>query len=531
MSVLSGVNWYVSANILLILAGVIVAGMRAISATLPHPIAYRHQLHCGHAVAAAAVLLPVLSLMSGHGHRLPRIVQIWSAPAMPDGAMVMLENHRIAASFVPSGASMSLGSASQTALVLVVAGFLFLLGRVVIDAWATMRIISDAESIRRHGRVRLLASERIRAPFSFWLPARYFIVVPSALVLHLDDLKMAIRHEAQHHRQLDTKCLYLYQLLKGLFFWNPAVHRLERTLRELQEFACDEALSSRRNISAQEYCCCLLRIAAIATGQSQRSVQAGLIGSSSGSTLKRRIEALLRRRPKHLCRSAVAIAGAVALALMGATALAFTSAIQDQRISVRDADQMAAVARQDSTFPIVVNARVLAQLNLLLATPDGRANIKASLERMQNRRAFISKQIMQHGMPIELLAVPLVESGYRNLPQAANPQQGAGLWMFIAPTARRFGLNVGSSQDERLDVPAETGAAMRLFTSLRLQFNDWGLALLGYNAGSIWVEQAIRETGSHDVWEIIGKGYQNDPDYLPRVMAAILIIKNPTVLD
>ena len=138
---------------------------------------------------------------------------------------------------------------------------------------------------------------------------------------------------------------------------------------------------------------------------------------------------------------------------------------------------------------------------------------------------------MQHGMPLELLAVPLVESGYRNLPQAANPQQGAGLWMFIAPTAKRFGLNVGSSQDDRLDVPAETGAAMRLFTSLRLQFNDWGLALLGYNVGSGWVEQAIRETGSHDVWEIIGKGYQNDPDYLPRVMAAILIIKNPTVLD
>jgi len=45
------------------------------------------------------------------------------------------------------------------------------------------------------------------------------------------------------------------------------------------------------------------------------------------------------------------------------------------------------------------------------------------------------------------------------------------------------------------------------------------------------VEKAIRETGSRDVWEIIGKGYETDPDYLPRVMAAILIVKNPTVLD
>lgn len=192
---------------------------------------------------------------------------------------------------------------------------------------------------------------------------------------------------------------------------------------------------------------------------------------------------------------------------------------------------MAVVARQDSTFPIVVNDRVLEQLNLLLATPDGRVYLQASLDRMQNYRVLISEQIAQHGMPLELLAVPLVESGYRNLPRNDNPRHGAGLWMFIEPTAKRFGLIVDASRDERLDVSAETGAAMRYFSSLHRQFNDWGFALLAYNAGSARVESAIRKTGSRDAWEIIGKGYENDPDYVPRVMAAILILKNPSTLD
>lgn len=531
MASLASVNLYICANILLMLAAVLLAGIGAVSGRLLHPIAYRHQLGTGHALAMAAVLLPFVGLFSGHENVLPQTAQVWSASTMQNSAVDTLKDQRIAVSFAPSGASMSLDVASQAAAGLFLIGLLILLVRIVIDASATTRVIAQAQTIRRHGRLRILASERVQVPFSFWLPTLYFIVVPSTLVLRPDDLRMAIRHEAQHHRQHDTKWLYLYQLLKAVFFWNPAVHRLEKHLRELQEFACDEALSRQRNISAQEYCRCLLWIAEAATRQRRALIHASMIGSSAGILLKRRIEALLMRPSNRLSKSAVVATGGAALALMAATALAFTSTIHDRRISVEEAGRMAVVARQDSTFPIVVNDRVLEQLNLLLATPDGRVYLQASLDRMQNYRVLISEQIAQHGMPLELLAVPLVESGYRNLPRNDNPRHGAGLWMFIEPTAKRFGLIVDASRDERLDVSAETGAAMRYFSSLHRQFNDWGFALLAYNAGSARVESAIRKTGSRDAWEIIGKGYENDPDYVPRVMAAILILKNPSTLD
>src|SRR5690606_37390559 len=119
-----------------------------------------------------------------------------------------------------------------------------------LDARATRRIIAGSHEVRRHGRLSIRASERSCVPFAFWRPGRYFIVVPSALMLHPGDLALAIRHEAQHHRQQDTKWLYFYQLLKALFFWNPCIHLLERHVRAVQELACDEALRTRRKVRA-----------------------------------------------------------------------------------------------------------------------------------------------------------------------------------------------------------------------------------------------------------------------------------------
>jgi membrane-bound lytic murein transglycosylase D len=134
-------------------------------------------------------------------------------------------------------------------------------------------------------------------------------------------------------------------------------------------------------------------------------------------------------------------------------------------------------------------------------------------------------------LPPEVIAVPLVESGYRNLPAVKNPHQGAGLWMFVESTARRLGLEVTESRDERLSVQEETTAAMRLLSSLYLRFHDWNLTLLAYNTGQQRVERGMRETGSTDAWDLVRSGYENDPNYLPRVMAVILIIKNPALLD
>jgi len=99
--------------------------------------------------------------------------------------------------------------------------------------------------------------------------------------------------------------------------------------------------------------------------------------------------------------------------------------------------------------------------------------------------------------------------------------------MFIESTARHYGLKVDDTVDERVDVYLLTDAAMRYLTANRLRFNDWQLAILAYNMGETKVQEAIDKTGSRDAWEIIRAGYENDKDYYPNIMAAIIIMKNP----
>jgi membrane-bound lytic murein transglycosylase D len=525
------VNMYLAANLLLLLAAIGVACLRGVGGRSIVAIAYRSQLQIAYVLTIAALLLPSLSVVSQRADLLPRNAQIWSGASMRDPTRSSQDTHRIGISVASSAVSAPLYAVRAITAGLFVAGAAAFLIVLFAEATRIRRIIIDAQTIATRRRVRVLSSQTVRVPFSLWIPGMHFILLPADLIVAPADLRMAIQHEAQHHRQLDTRVTYVYQLLRLLFFWNPAVHWLHKSIAELQEFSCDEALIGSRKVSPQAYCSCLLRVAESAVAQRVTSICVSMLGTGAGSTLKRRVEALLMRQASGKRRWPAAVLGGAVLAVMAGTAMAFSSTIQDRRISPEQAQRMLAVAQRGSHFPFVANEPVLAQLNRLLGTPDGRAFVRASLRRMQEHQALITTAIARYGLPAELMAVPLVESGYRNLPPGDNPRHGAGLWMFIEPTARRFGLVIDGDIDERLDVALETDAAMRMLGSLYERFDDWGLALLAYNAGERKVDEAMRATGSRNAWQAVEQGFENDADYLPRVMALALIIKNPASIE
>jgi beta-lactamase regulating signal transducer with metallopeptidase domain len=528
---LTWANLYICAHVLLALTLVLLTALGRCNEMLRHPISYGHRLAVGHALLIAALVLPFATLVSGHDDALPQTAQVWSAPSMAGVASAASDEQRFAVTFAAGAGSMSFRTASGAAAAVVLLGMLVSLLKVGVDIRSTAGIVARAQTIRRIGRLSIRASQEVDVPFSFWRPARYFIVVPSALVLQPEDLTMAIRHEAQHHRQQDTKWLYFYRLLNALFFWNPAVHRIERDLRALQEFACDEALSARRPAAGLDYCRSLLRAAEAAVLPHRAPIRASMLDGGGRFLLKRRIEAVLSRPAQHQRKPAVVAAGVAALSVLSIAAFGCSGTIRDRRISADEAARMVAVARESSVVPVAANERVLRQLNLLLATPDGRAYLEASLERMKQYEPVLSAELGRQALPPELLALPLVESGYRNLDADGNPRHGAGLWMFIEPTARRYGLTVSDSRDERLDLAKATRAAGEYLAESYRRFGDWGLAILAYNTGSARVEAGMHATGSRDPWQIIEQGYENDRDYLARVTAAVLIMKNPSVLD
>ena len=221
--------------------------------------------------------------------------------------------------------------------------------------------------------------------------------------------------------------------------------------------------------------------------------------------------------------------GTVALIALVTTAYATQSLVRDRRISLEEAQQMANTAAIGSSVPIVVNDAVLEQLNRFVGTPDGRAYMRDAIANMQQYRPMMEQKIREYHLPEELLAIPIIESKYRNYKPASSP--GAGLWMFITPTAQRYGLRVDDNADDRLNPDLETDAAMRYLGSNNLVFQDWLLSMLAYNAGEKRVQSGIDATGSRDAWKLVQAGFDGDKDYLAMVMASIIVMKNPSVLD
>jgi len=214
---------------------------------------------------------------------------------------------------------------------------------------------------------------------------------------------------------------------------------------------------------------------------------------------------------------------------MGVAAFASKSLVQDRRVNLEQAKTMAIRAQSESGFPVVVNDLVLKQLNRYIGTPEGREFMRDSLVRMENYKSTISGYLQKYNVPIEIMAVPIIESGYQNLTQGQSntSMKAAGLWQFIPTTARNYGLHVDDQKDERLDIALNTDAALRYLLSNNLRFKDWQLSMLSYNMGENAVQKGIDVLKTRDAWTLIRNGYEGDKDYLAKLMAAILIMRNP----
>jgi hypothetical protein len=186
-------------------------------------------------------------------------------------------------------------------------------------------------------------------------------------------------------------------------------------------------------------------------------------------------------------------------------------------------------------FAVEVNDAVLAMLDRYAGTEKGRRFLRRGLADMAGHEAMVRDALDRYGLPLQLMAVPLVESGYRNLPavegeSSAPPgPMGAGIWMFIPQTARRYDMRVNDEVDDRLDPVVETDAAMRLLSDLHEEFGDWGLALAGYNQGERHVRRAIAEQGTDDPWALVAAGALND--YLARIVAVAIVMEDPSLVD
>jgi membrane-bound lytic murein transglycosylase D len=121
--------------------------------------------------------------------------------------------------------------------------------------------------------------------------------------------------------------------------------------------------------------------------------------------------------------------------------------------------------------------------------------------------------------------VPIVESAFD--PNAYSAEHAAGLWQFIGPTARSFGLQSDWWYDGRRDPLASTRAALDYLQYLHEEFDsNWLLALAAYNAGEGSVRRAVRRSGKPaatvSFWEL--RLPSETRGHIPRLLAAARLI-------
>lgn len=71
---------------------------------------------------------------------------------------------------------------------------------------------------------------------------------------------------------------------------------------------------------------------------------------------------------------------------------------------------------------------------------------------------------------------------------------------------------------------------MRMFSELQQRFRSWPLVLMAYNSGAAQVEAGMQATHSRDAWLLYQAGFGNEPDYLARTAALLLILAHPELL-
>ena len=133
----------------------------------------------------------------------------------------------------------------------------------------------------------------------------------------------------------------------------------------------------------------------------------------------------------------------------------------------------------------------------------------------------------QRGLPKDLVYVALIESGFS--PRARSHANAVGMWQFISSTGKRFGLEQNRWVDERCHPMKAARAAADYLSFLYDTFGSWSLALAAYNAGERAVQGALDQSGYKTFWDLAANGYlpEETRDYVPKVFAAVKIIRNP----
>ena len=193
--------------------------------------------------------------------------------------------------------------------------------------------------------------------------------------------------------------------------------------------------------------------------------------------------------------------------------------------NVSDADVVALEqAKHNVNFEFTINPLIQQYINFYQGR--GRSTMESGLRRSGQYMKLARQIFSREGVPVDITWLGQVESAWK--PKAMSWAAASGLWQFIPGTGRDYGLRQTAWIDERNSFEQATRASARYLKYLATYYKgDWELAMAAYNTGAGNVDRAISRAGSRSFWSIYPYIAQETRNYVPNILATILIAKNP----
>jgi peptidoglycan lytic transglycosylase D len=177
-------------------------------------------------------------------------------------------------------------------------------------------------------------------------------------------------------------------------------------------------------------------------------------------------------------------------------------------------------------IPVILNNKVLTFIEAFQTRMRG--PFEAGLRRSGRYLPMINRIFQEEGVPTDLAYMAHQESAFKT--SAYSRAKAKGLWQFMAPTGRKYGLKRDQWVDERSDPEKSTRAAARYLRDLYAMFGDWYLAMAAYNAGEGKVGRGLKRTGATDFWTLAQHRRAlrvETKNYVPAILASMIIDKSP----
>jgi|KBSSwiStaDraftv2_1062776.scaffolds.fasta_scaffold04696_11 membrane-bound lytic murein transglycosylase D len=183
-----------------------------------------------------------------------------------------------------------------------------------------------------------------------------------------------------------------------------------------------------------------------------------------------------------------------------------------------------AVANKSLGFSFQVHPMIQQYINYYRGR--GRGTMEIGLYRSGMFMSMARRIFREEGIPENVAWLAQVESTWK--PTALSWAAASGLWQFIPGTGARYGLRRTAYIDERNSFDEATRASARYLKFLFNRYGNWELGMAAYNCGEGNVDRAVRRAGVTNFWAAYPYLPQETRNYVPNILATILIANNPT---